>query len=110
MSTRPIEYRVEGDNKPDWLWEFEKFDLTGYTVALNVVRLSDKCRESTPGIIDDANAGGLGVALFHFEFSAGDLLTERGTYEAEVEFTKGPDVFTLPARDTVLVEVRADAL
>ena len=103
-------FRVEGDNKPDQLWEYESFDLTGYTVELQLVRLSDRCREEYTGIIDDANVGGAGVALFHFEFAAGDLITQRGTYRAEVEFTKGVDIFTLPRANTILIEVRADVL
>lgn len=103
-------FRVEGDNKPDSLWEYESFDLTGYTIDLKIVRISDKCREEYVAIIDDANVGGLGVALFHFEFAAGDLITQRGTYKAEVEFTKGVDVFTLPRENTILIEVRPDIL
>ena len=103
-------FRVEGDNKPDQLWEFEGFDLTGYTVELHLVRKSDRCREAIPGIIDNVNAGGLGVALFHFEFGPTSIILQRGEYQSEVQFTKGADVFTLPRENTILIEVRADVL
>lgn len=98
-------FRVEGDTKPDIVAEFEGFDLTGYAIDLNVVRLNDKCRFTKAGIIDDAPAG-----KFHFEFVAGDLILERGNYEAEIEFTIGSDNFTLPREYGFLIDVRADIL
>ncbi len=103
-------FRVEGDNKPDMVAEYEAFDLTGYIIDLKIVRLSDKCREEYVAIIDFPNVGGGGVALFHFEFAISDLITQRGTYKAELEFTKGTDVFTLPRENTILIEVRPDIL
>ena len=74
---------VENDLLP-WLEvEWENEDITGFTIRLHV-RKPNGLRFTRDAVVDDANVGGAGSALFHFEWLAGDLCCGESTAEIEV--------------------------
>ena len=75
---------VEGDLLPNLSIKWESQDITGFTFSLHF-RKPNGTRVTKAGIIDEANVGGLGTAIFHFEWAAGDLVT--GDSDAEIEVT-----------------------
>ena len=87
MSAGPnVLFFVEGDLLPNLSIEWESQDITGFSFSLHF-RKPDGTRVTKTGIVDDLNAGGLGTAVFHFEWAAGDLVT--GDSDAEIEITDG---------------------
>ena len=95
MSAGPnVLFFVEGDLLPNLSIEWEGQDITGFTFSLHF-RKPDGTRVTKAGIIDTANVGGLGTAIFHFEWAAGDLVT--GDSDAEIEvFDASSDNETFP--------------
>lgn len=65
--------------------ELEGEDITGYTFVLTINFKDGTCLTKT-GVIDDANVGGLGTGLAHFDWVAGDL-SRVGTHNAKVVIT-----------------------
>ena len=85
MSTGPrIIHFAEGDLLP-WLdVEYEGVDITGFTIQLHF-RKPNGTRTTKDAVVDDANVGGAGSALFHFEWASDDL--KEGDSNAEIEIT-----------------------
>lgn len=87
MSAGPnVLFFVEGDLLPNLDVGWEGQDITGFSFALHF-RKPDGTRVTKVGIVDAINGGGLGTAVFHFEWSAGDLVA--GDSDAEIEVTDG---------------------
>lgn len=74
---------VENDLLPFLDVEWEGQDITGFTINLNF-RKPNGTKVIKTAIIDDANAGGAGSALFHFEWASGDLCPGESLAEIEV--------------------------
>lgn len=87
MSAGPnVLFFVENDLLPDLSVGFEGQDITGFSFSLHF-RKPDGTRVTKAGIVDDLNVGGLGTAVFHFEWAVGDLVT--GDSDAEIEIIDG---------------------
>lgn len=87
MSAGPgVLFFVEGDLLPNLSVGWKEQDVSGFSFSLHF-RKPDGTRVTKVGIVDDANVGGAGTAVFHFEWSAGDLVT--GDSDAEIEVIDG---------------------
>lgn len=73
---------VEGDLLPHLDVEWEGVDITGYSIKLNI-RRPNGTKVTIDAVLDDLNVGGAGSAIFHFEWSPGDLIV--GESDAEIE-------------------------
>lgn len=72
-------------------FEWEDQDITGFTFKLHVQLEDGSGVVTRTAVIDDANVGGAGTALFHVDFQAGDL--PRGEHDAELEVFDGDPGF-----------------
>ena len=76
-------YFVEGDLLPNLSIEWEDQDISGFSIFLHF-RKPNGTRVTKNAVIDDANVGGTGTAIFHFEWSVGDLVAGDSSAEIEV--------------------------
>jgi len=75
---------VENNLLPNISVEWKDQDITGYTILLHV-RKPNGLKFTKTAVIDDANTGNVsGIAMFHFEWSAGDLVAGKSDAEIEV--------------------------
>jgi len=75
---------VENDLLPFLDVEWEDQDITGFDIKLHI-RKPNGLTVTKTAVIDDANAGNVvGVARFHFEWTAGDLIAGESSAEIEV--------------------------
>jgi TATA-box binding protein (TBP) (component of TFIID and TFIIIB) len=74
---------VEGDLLPNVVVQLEGEDITDFDIKLHV-RKPNGTKITKTAVIDEANVDNLvGVAEFHFEWAAGDLVA--GESKAEIE-------------------------
>ena len=84
MSTGPfIVDFVENDLLPHLSVEWEGEDISGFDIKLNI-RRPNGTKVVKTAVIDDANVGAGGTALFHFEWALGDLCVGESAAEIEV--------------------------
>lgn len=103
MSSPTIFQFVENDLLPFLDLEWAQEDITGYTIQLHVQQ-PDGTTFSIDATVEDANVGGSGTALFHFEWAAGNLVA--GDSSAHVQVTDGGGLIETVAR--LILRVAAD--